>query len=110
VGQGSTNLMEDMRLFVSLVNWQRTLRFEHSVQLVDSDASHCSINPLSLPRLFRRGVLLEDRLNGAIADLHFALPTSIATGIFSPLSVGPLLLRLPYSTSHLRLNQARTLR
>lgn len=32
--------MEDIRLFVSLVNWQRTFRLEHSVQLVVSVASH----------------------------------------------------------------------
>jgi hypothetical protein len=36
----ATNLIEDMRLLVSLVNWHRTFRLVHSVQLVDSDASH----------------------------------------------------------------------
>lgn len=36
----STDLMDDMRLFVSLVNWHRTLRLEHSVQLAESEASH----------------------------------------------------------------------
>ena len=32
--------MEDMRLFVSLVNWHLTLRLEHSEQLEVSVASH----------------------------------------------------------------------
>lgn len=32
--------MDDMRLFVSFVNWHLTLRLEHSVQLVVSVASH----------------------------------------------------------------------
>lgn len=35
-----TNLIDDMRLLVSFVNWHRTLRFVHSVQLDDSEASH----------------------------------------------------------------------
>ena len=34
-------LIEDMRLFVSLVNWHFTLRLEHSEQLDMSVASHC---------------------------------------------------------------------
>ena len=36
----NTYLIDDIRRFVSLVNWQRTLRLEHSVQLVVSVASH----------------------------------------------------------------------
>jgi len=34
-------LIEDIRLFVSLVNWHLTLRLEHSEQLEVSVASHC---------------------------------------------------------------------
>ena len=32
--------MDDMRRFVSLVNWHLTLRLEHSEQLVASVAAH----------------------------------------------------------------------
>lgn len=36
-----TDLMLDMRLFVSFVNWHFTFLLVHSVQLVLSVASHC---------------------------------------------------------------------
>lgn len=36
-----TYLMEDIRLFVSLVNWHLWFRLEHSEQAVVSVASHC---------------------------------------------------------------------
>ena len=36
-----TDLIFDIRLFVSLVNWHFTFLLEHSVQLELSVASHC---------------------------------------------------------------------
>ncbi|EZF98854.1 hypothetical protein H113_01414 [Trichophyton rubrum MR1459] len=36
-----TNLIDDMRRFVSFVKRHLTLRLEHSVQLDESEASHC---------------------------------------------------------------------
>ena len=36
-----TDLILDMRLFVSFVNWHFTFLLVHSVQLVLSVASHC---------------------------------------------------------------------
>lgn len=36
-----TDLIFDIRLFVSFVNWHFTLLLVHSVQLVLSVASHC---------------------------------------------------------------------
>ena len=72
-----TDLIFDIRLFVSLVNWHFTFLLEHSVQLELSVASHYSAVSTVVQSFTRR----------ICTDLHFALSTGVATWVFSSLTI-----------------------
>ena len=57
------NLIDDIRRFVSFVKRHLTLRLEHSVQLDESDASHC-------PKSAKKELDIR-RLGGPVPSLSF---------------------------------------